>query len=317
MSISYNSYYVTGHHCRDYFESVLLHLTRGGGKNALQTLSPLDSRRFLPLTFLEDNERSECYHWMKECYPVYEDESNADAKFKRNRIRNEVLPLLENENINYHSIYWNFHTWETGNFLEFLSSFAEKNSDHPNQIVSNKTKHFIIPHSTWFYCSNSKRKELIDFHLNLLGFPTLYKAPFLDFIRQTEGERAFFQNKLFTIYKSKLGDIWILDNSSPLFSAPDWEQNENNLHIRWNEQHRQIPNPDGKLSFRNSLPGEKIRFHFGKKEISECLRERKIPFFMRKNIPILFYEDDPVQILFSFFDSNLKDLPQNWQNKFL
>ncbi|WP_281282587.1 tRNA lysidine(34) synthetase TilS [Leptospira ilyithenensis] len=317
LSDSHNTYYATGHHPRDYFESILLHLTRGGGKNALQTLPPLSPNRFLPLAFLEDKERVDCYSRIVESYPVYEDESNADSKFKRNRIRNEILPLLEKENLNYYSIYWNFHSWEKTEFETFLSFYIERNSEPLPKKNSVKAKHFLIPHQTWIHSSKEKKKTLLDFHLELLGFPSVYKAPFEDFIRQTAGERAFLQNKLFTIYKSKLGDTWIMDNSSPLFSIPISQADGNNLYIRWNDQERRIPNINGKLSFQISRPGEKIQVSIGKKEISECLREKKIPFFIRENIPILYYEGKPIQILFSFFDSNLKDLPQNWQNKFL
>ncbi|BDA80063.1 hypothetical protein LPTSP3_g29930 [Leptospira kobayashii] len=311
LSRSHNSYYVTGHHPRDYFESILLHLTRGGGKNALQTLPPLSPNRFLPLAFLEDKERLDCYDRIGESYPIYEDESNMDLKFKRNRIRNEVLPLLEKENLNYYSIYWNFHSWDKAEFEEFLSSHIDRNSEATSKKDSVKTKHFLIPHQTWIQSSKDKKKTLIDLHLDLLGFPSVYKAPFEDFVRQTKGEKAFLQNKLFTIYKSKLGDIWIIDNSSPLFSLPISRSEGNDLYIRWNDQERRISNQEGKLSLQIPRPGEKIQVSIGRKEISECLREKKIPFFVRENIPILYYENKPIQILFSFFDSNLKDLPQN------
>lgn len=96
---------VVGHHARDQAETILLHLLRGSGLAGLSGMAP-DAvlpvpgsasgaemrviRPFLhepPEALQEVVERSRL--------PVIEDPSNASPEFRRNRIRHELLPLME------------------------------------------------------------------------------------------------------------------------------------------------------------------------------------------------------------------------------
>ena len=90
-----------GHTASDHAETVLLHLVRGTGIAGLVGLKeatelPIDGlgrlrviRPLLPV-------RGEVLEYLKECQIGYRfDESNALLDFTRNRLRHELLPLLE------------------------------------------------------------------------------------------------------------------------------------------------------------------------------------------------------------------------------
>lgn len=80
----------TGHTADDQAETVLLQVLRGAGLDGVAAMRP-DARR--PILRLRRTEtRALCV--AAGLTPI-EDPTNADAAFRRNRIRNEVLPLLD------------------------------------------------------------------------------------------------------------------------------------------------------------------------------------------------------------------------------
>ena len=81
----------TGHTTDDRAETILLHLMRGTGVDGLAALDPGDPRR--PLLCLRRSEtRALCDTLGVE---TVEDPSNDDPRFVRNRVRHELLPLLD------------------------------------------------------------------------------------------------------------------------------------------------------------------------------------------------------------------------------
>jgi len=82
-----------GHTADDQAETVLLHLLRGSGVQGLGGMSQRDGLRFRPLL---DVTRSqvETYCARQGLSPVH-DASNDDVRFTRNRVRHELIPLLE------------------------------------------------------------------------------------------------------------------------------------------------------------------------------------------------------------------------------
>ena len=79
---------LTGHTADDLAETVLLQLLRGGALDALASMSPVGR----PILGLRRSETEAVCDAIG--YTPVEDPSNADARFRRNRIRHEVLPLL-------------------------------------------------------------------------------------------------------------------------------------------------------------------------------------------------------------------------------
>ena len=81
---------MTGHTADDQAETILINLLRGSGTRGLAGMQPTAQRPLLHLR------RSETQALCKALgIAVFNDPSNNDERFQRNRIRHEVLPLLE------------------------------------------------------------------------------------------------------------------------------------------------------------------------------------------------------------------------------
>jgi len=93
-----SSYLVTGHTASDRAETLLYNLMRGSGADGLQaltwqrSLSP-EIKLVRPLLSLT---RAETAQFCEEFdLPIWEDSTNQDLKYARNRIRQELLPYLQ------------------------------------------------------------------------------------------------------------------------------------------------------------------------------------------------------------------------------
>ena len=82
-----------GHTAGDQAETVLLHLLRGSGVAGLGAMSRRDGLRFRPLLDVT-REQVDAYCGREGLAPEL-DESNNDMAFTRNRVRHELIPLLE------------------------------------------------------------------------------------------------------------------------------------------------------------------------------------------------------------------------------
>jgi len=92
------SHVVTGHTASDRAETLLLHLARGShrrGLGSLRAQRPLGDGVVLsrPLLLFSRGETARICHDLD--LPVWLDASNSDRRFSRNRLRHEVLPVLE------------------------------------------------------------------------------------------------------------------------------------------------------------------------------------------------------------------------------
>ncbi|MDN5696773.1 MAG: tRNA lysidine(34) synthetase TilS [Rubrobacter sp.] len=83
----------TGHTADDVAETVLMNLARGAGLRGLAGIPPVRAEIARPLIEVG---RAEILQYLKGLAQSYRtDPTNATAKYSRNRVRNEVLPVLE------------------------------------------------------------------------------------------------------------------------------------------------------------------------------------------------------------------------------
>lgn len=86
----------TAHNANDNLETVLLHLTRGCGLQGLCGIRPRLGRVVRPML---QTPRSAIEAYLRENGLTYvTDETNADDRYARNRIRHQVVPVLESLN---------------------------------------------------------------------------------------------------------------------------------------------------------------------------------------------------------------------------
>ena len=86
---------VLGHHKDDQAETFLLRLLRGSGATGLQAMQPKRDFYIHPFLFAT---RKEIRHYLtSKSIPFRNDSSNIDTRYLRNKIRHELIPLLEND----------------------------------------------------------------------------------------------------------------------------------------------------------------------------------------------------------------------------
>jgi tRNA(Ile)-lysidine synthase len=91
-------YIVTGHTASDRAETLLYNLMRGSGADGLQALTwqrPLSPIVQLVRPLLEVTRAQTAQFCQEFQIPVWEDSTNQDFKYARNRIRQELLPYLQ------------------------------------------------------------------------------------------------------------------------------------------------------------------------------------------------------------------------------
>lgn len=89
-------YLATAHHQDDVIETFLINLSRGSGIKGLSGIQPKSGRIIRPMLFTNRTEILEYCGRMKIDYRT--DSSNVDTVYKRNLIRQEIIPLLEQVN---------------------------------------------------------------------------------------------------------------------------------------------------------------------------------------------------------------------------
>jgi tRNA(Ile)-lysidine synthase len=89
------------HHADDQVESLLLHFLRGSGLTGMVGMLPRQQDIIRPL--LEVRHAQAVAYCQEHGIQPLEDLSNTDPTFLRNRIRHELLPLLESLNPGFHS----------------------------------------------------------------------------------------------------------------------------------------------------------------------------------------------------------------------
>lgn len=91
-------YIVTGHTMSDRAETLLYNLTRGTGADGLQSLTwqrNLGSKLNLVRPLLEITRTQTAQFCQDFQIPIWEDSTNQELKYARNRIRQEVIPYLQ------------------------------------------------------------------------------------------------------------------------------------------------------------------------------------------------------------------------------
>lgn len=86
----------TAHHQDDVIETFLINLSRGSGIKGLSGIQPKSERIIRPMLFTNRAEILEYCKRMKISFRI--DSSNMDTVYKRNLIRQQILPLLEQVN---------------------------------------------------------------------------------------------------------------------------------------------------------------------------------------------------------------------------
>ncbi len=298
----------TAHTADDQAETILDHFLRGSGILGLRGMSKQRGAYIRP--FLIFN-RKELQSYVKQNDLEFrEDSSNMDLRYRRNRIRNELIPYLRE--------HFNPNLIETLNRQgeifeqneEFLMSFA---SDAYKSLVLKCKKDKIILDIEGFLNYFTIVRKYLLFQVgqelslprNLLNFDKLQRI--LNLISQRKIGKKIFINKEWQIITDHDGIVFKRkkEGSKVTFNVSETGSLRfQDYEFRWSilknsdsvffSQNRDVEFVDlertgCQLLLRNMLPGDRfVPLNFaGHKKVADYFSDRKVPHHLRDEIPIL------------------------------
>lgn len=166
-------YIVTAHHLNDQIETFFINLSRGTGIEGLTGINEFNGKIYRPMLTIS---RTEIELFTKQNNISYrEDESNSSLKYKRNKIRHELIPLFKELNPSFEeTMLNNFSILENTNKIyqktinSVLSSelIQTKNTDFYisiNKLLStNQPQHFLFEYIRRFNFNSAQSNSIIN-----------------------------------------------------------------------------------------------------------------------------------------------------------
>ena len=271
----------TAHTADDNAETVLMHLIRGTGLKGLGGIAPKSGKLIRPmLTVTRQDVMAFLQEWN---LPHVEDQSNHTDQFLRNRLRHNVMPLLNREN---------------PRLAENVSAMA---------MQLRQEEHYL-----------SRQVELTD-RVSVLREmdPALRNRALESFLRQQgvkEPQREQIQLLKCLVFSNNPsargafpGRVTIGREYDRLIRLPQEEAPETTelalgsqklpqwkleIHVSRAQSLEQgktvfTVQPEGKIVVRSRLPGDRIRLPGGSKTLKKLFIDEKIPAWERPFLPVL------------------------------
>ena len=119
------NYILTAHNANDNLETFIINLTRGTGLEGLTGIPPINKKSIRPLLkFTRDQIKM---YAIKNGVEWREDKSNANVKYIRNKVRQQILPILQEINPNMIEGF--------GNTLEYLKVSQQILKEKVNEVA--------------------------------------------------------------------------------------------------------------------------------------------------------------------------------------
>ena len=296
----YNSSYLfLAHHADDLMETIIMKIIRGSNINGYAGIKKISyqDNYYIVRPFLDYTKQDILEYIKKYNITYYDDYTNNDITYTRNRIRHNIIPLLKKEDINIHK-----------KFIKYSNTLNEYN-DYINYEIDNIIKDIYINNTLYVdkfnimhpfikknilyhilnNIYNNKENIVKDIHikniLNLINNPKpniTINMPNNIYVTK-EYNILIFSNKYnienYNIKFDKKASI----NNFTIEQIEDTKLNGNDI-CRLNSNEIRLP-----LYIRNKKDGDYIEL-LGlnkKKKIKEIFIECKIPIRQRNNYPVL------------------------------
>lgn len=327
-----------GHHKDDIAETVLMNLLRGAGSSGLNGISPIRDGKFIrPLAGITRQE-IESFLASKKLVPRH-DSTNTDNRFLRNRIRHELLPMLE-QNYNPNIRTGLIRTAEVlGTESEYLDSQTRKAFDSCN-VSLYQTRSIILDKEKFLQHHTALQRRILRYgiykilgHVNDFSFDDCQAI-----LKIIKGSKP---NALLTLpdsfqfkraYEQLIFEKKPIQTDNfvyPLVVPGKTDIPEVNANIIA-EIYDTLPNnivtlPDGTfeamfdydkidlpLIVRNRRQGDRFQPHGmnGTKKIKDYLVDTKVPRTDRDRIPMLVSGNDILWIIGFTTNEKFRILPQ-------
>lgn len=286
---------LTAHHAQDQAETILLKLLRGTGIGGLTGIDKLRqfSKGFIARPLL-DYSPEQLKNYLKKIDANWiEDGSNNDNSYRRNYIRNEVLPSLQSEfpqaieNINR----CGNNSKNSLDLLNHLCDFQDKSLpiykllDLPSQLQATLVYHW----------------------LSQKGIPTpdskTLKQITSDFIHAAVDKKPYYKNIYYQLFRSQ-GAIFCIENFKIIDSETTFQWNTHKPFV--------FPNKCGTLTYHGNdnfdlvvkfnQGTQKLQTHWHRfhKKTKKLFQENHIPTWERQNTPFIYLNNKLISLGFDW-----------------
>ena len=306
----YNSQYLfLAHHGDDLIETILMKIMRGSnieGYAGIKEVSTFKDYKIIRPLLNYTKEEIINYNKLHNI-PYFNDSSNTNIKYTRNRYRKNILPILKQEDNNAHKkflryskILLEYDTYIKAIIEKNLEKIFKNNTIYISELL--KLDDFLIK-NTLYYILNiiyNNKSNIITENIinNILSIINNNKPNItLDLPQNTllikEYDKIYIRknNKIIknNEYKIKFDNSIMIDNL--IFTKIKEENTDSNNICRINSKNVKLP-----LYFRNRKNGDYIilKGSNSKKKIKEIFIEKKIPKSLREQYPILVDSNDNI-----------------------
>jgi len=304
----YNSKYLfLAHHADDLIETILMKIVRGSNINGYAGIKKISKKNnYYIIRPLLDYTKDEILEYITaNNITFFEDISNNDITYTRNRFRHNILPLLKKEDKQVHKKFIKYSNTLL-EYTDYVNYEIENNlkkvyKDNKLNITKfNKLHPFIRKHIIYYILNtiyNNKENTIKEKHIdNILDLikndkPNLtINLPQNIYIKK-EYDTLNFEKKLTNDnnYKIELEQDIIINNH--YISIIQKSDTNGNDICRLNTDTIKLP-----LYLRNKKDGDYIEVLGlnGKKKVKDIFIEKKIPTSLRNNYPILVDANDTI-----------------------
>jgi bifunctional protein TilS/HprT len=297
---------VLAHHADDNIETIMMRIIRGSnfaGYAGMRVKSDFQGVTVLR-PMLTINKKQILQYAKERKLRYFEDESNFTDVYKRNRIRQNILPFLyfEEENVDDKFAYFSQTIFEAAKIIE--DKIDEFIGEHI-EVLPNKIS-FLK--DVFLNQSEFVQREII---FEILKREYLSLATVDEIIKQIHSAKANIVNYVFeelTMSKEyeKISFIFGKHLVQPVFQkidSPGTYEIQNRYIIKVYEKKSESNELNENLCYnietlpvvvRNRQPGDRIRLHAGEKKVSDLFIDLKIPKMERDNILVITSTDQNV-----------------------
>ena len=296
----YNSSYLfLAHHADDLMETIIMKITRGSNINGYAGIKKISyqDNYYIVRPFLDYTKQDILEYIKKYNITYYDDYTNNDITYTRNRIRHNIIPLLKKEDINIHKKFIKYSNTlnEYNDYINYEVNNIIKDIYINNTLYLDKfnTMHPFIKKNILYHILNNiyNNKENIvkDIHIkNILNLINNSKPNITinmpnNIYVTKEYNILIFSNKYSIKNYNIKFDKKVSINNFIIEQIEDTQLNGNDI-CRLNSNEISLP-----LYIRNKKDGDYIEL-LGlnkKKKVKEIFIEYKIPIRQRNNYPVL------------------------------
>jgi tRNA(Ile)-lysidine synthase len=290
---------LTAHHKDDVVETVLMNLTRGTGISGLKGIQVINENIVRPLLFAEKEELLS--YLSMEGHAWREDSSNSTTKYKRNRFRHDIIPLLKEENPAFNEAIERL----IENVMSVEEVYLEAYQDFTAAAIRNDGEQIKIEKSDPIRLRRFLFEYLKDFSFNRSQVNDVLRS-LASIGKNVESESHFLfidRNELILLKKEvqESPELEIVENASALlhpikliFSSSRKFQKVKDENIgQFDKEKLTFP-----LKIRPWKEGDRMRplGMKGNKKVSDILIDKKISQADKRSVYVLLSKDEIIWI---------------------